>query len=95
MLLHIIYTESDMLLSRKQYASWREIQDAYATYKASLGPWDHLEVISYLSDEYPDLSPSAEQQVKRCIDSEDEACPLSFAEDSSPPNKSLERTRGE
>lgn len=63
MQLHIVYTETNMLLSKHPYTSWREIQDEYESYKASLGPWEHDEVIEYLADEYPNLSPSAQEQV--------------------------------
>lgn len=62
MQLHIVYTETNALLSKYPYASWREIQDAYETYMTSLGPSEHEEVIEYLADEYPDLSPSAQEQ---------------------------------
>ena len=61
--LHIIYTEDEMLLSRKEYACWRDIQDEYQRYKASLGPWTPKEVIDYLSDDYRNLEPSAFKQV--------------------------------
>lgn len=62
--LHIIYTETDMLLSKRPYTSWREIQDAFESYKTSLGPWERGEVIEYLSDEHPTLFPSACEQVE-------------------------------
>jgi len=61
--LHIIYTETAMLLSKRSYASWREIQDEYQSYRASVGPWPHEWVAEYLSDEYSDLWPSAQEQV--------------------------------
>lgn len=61
--IHIIYTEAEMLLSRRVFGSWREIQDAYETYKASLGPWSVDEVVEYLEDEYRDLSPAARIQM--------------------------------
>lgn len=61
--LHIIYTESDILLSKRQYGSWREIQDEYPTYKASLGPLPAGEVVEYLVDECSRLYPSASAQV--------------------------------
>ncbi len=63
MQLHIVYTETNMLLSKHPYMSWRENQDEYENYKTSLGPWEHGEVIEYLADEYPNLSPSAQEQV--------------------------------
>lgn len=67
MLLYIIYIETDILLSKRQYGSWREIQDEYQNYKASLGPWSVQEVIEFLSDEYPKICPSAQQQVQSLI----------------------------
>ncbi|HEX5278223.1 MAG TPA: hypothetical protein VFW42_11210 [Fluviicoccus sp.] len=62
-LLHIIHTDNDVLLSREPYTSWREIQDAFPAYKASLGPWCVDDVTDYLQQEYPDLQPSAHEQV--------------------------------
>lgn len=49
---HIVYCESRMLLDRGQYESWRDIQDAYQDYKASLGPWSEAEILEFLEDEY-------------------------------------------
>lgn len=63
MQIRIIYTETKMLLSKNFYESWREIQQEYEAYKVSLGPWEHGEIIEYLADEYPDLCPSAHEQV--------------------------------
>jgi hypothetical protein len=54
---HIVYGESQMLLDRGQYGSWREIQDAYPDYKASLGPWRQVDIIGFLADDFgPDES---------------------------------------
>jgi hypothetical protein len=78
MYLHIIYTQREMLLSKRAYSSWREIQDEYTDYQTSLGPWAEEEVIEYLSDEYPDLEPSAEQQVASLVSSAQPAHTLSF-----------------
>ncbi|SIT46057.1 conserved hypothetical protein [Paraburkholderia piptadeniae] len=62
--LHVIYTRSDrILLSRRPYESWRHIQDDVADYMASLGPWSSAETIEYLSQEHPELNPSASHQV--------------------------------
>lgn len=65
--LHVIYTESEMLLSKKPYASWREIQDEFATYTTSLGPWTAQEVLEYLRQEHPQLVPSAVAQVQALV----------------------------
>lgn len=62
--LHIIFTRNEeVLISRKPYASWREIQDEYDGYMASLGPWEVDTVVSWLEDEYSNLVPSAQEQV--------------------------------
>lgn len=50
--LTIIYTESNMLLSKKSYSSWREVQDEYRDYKASFENWCISDVIDYLVDGY-------------------------------------------
>ncbi|WP_137971573.1 hypothetical protein [Pseudomonas sp. F(2018)] len=63
MQLHIVHTETNMLFSKHPYTSWREIQDEYESYKTSLGPWEHDKVIEYLTEEYPSISPSAQEQV--------------------------------
>lgn len=76
--LHIIHTETGLLLSKRAYPSWRAIQDAYPDYKASLGPWDADEVIDYLADEYPDIAPSAAEQVTSFLASPDEAVAIAF-----------------
>ncbi|NJL55564.1 hypothetical protein HC928_10485 [bacterium] len=47
--LHIIYLKSQMLLSKKQYSDWREIQDEFIDYVTSLGPWTEQEVIDFFS----------------------------------------------
>ena len=61
--LTLIYTESSFLISKKQYLSWREVQDEYTDYKTSLGPWSVEEVIGFLTEEYSTLNPSAHKQV--------------------------------
>lgn len=62
--LHLIYTRSDrILISRRPYESWLQIQDDFADYMASLGPWSSDETIEYLSHEHPGLNPSATDQI--------------------------------
>lgn len=61
--IHIIYTEAEMLLSRRVFVSWQEIQEAHEACKTSLGPWSVDEVVEYLEDEYRDLSPPARVQM--------------------------------
>ncbi len=77
--IHIIYTDTEMLLSRRKFGSWQEIQDVYEAYKTSLGPWPPDAVIDYLEGEYDGLSPSAKVQVESLLVGEAEACVLTFA----------------
>jgi len=78
MQLHIIYTETDMLLSKRRYASWRDIQDEYQSFKTSLGPWEQDEIAEYLAAEYPDLSPSAQEQIAALLSASNETIELTF-----------------
>lgn len=70
MKLHIIYTESEIVLSKKDYTSWQEVQDDFPDYKASLGPWLDSDVVEYLDAEYFNIFPSARTQVNALCDSE-------------------------
>jgi hypothetical protein len=49
---HIVYCESQMLLDRNKYGSWRNVQDAYEDYYASLGPWSEAEIVEFLEDDW-------------------------------------------
>ena len=77
--LNIIITGAEVLISKKPYFSWREIQDEYDDYKASFGPWDAATVACWLGEEYRDLSPSAETQVEALLSSRDLVRTVSFA----------------
>lgn len=77
--LHIIYTESAVLLSKKQYKLWREIQDEYSDYKASLDPWTSEEIEEYLADEYSKIYPAAAEQVRGFIKASNTVHVLTFA----------------
>jgi len=78
--LHIIFTrKEEVLISRKPYAAWQEIQDEYDGYMASLGPWDAPTVVSWLDEEYRTLLPPAQEQVDILLSSEQIVHSLSFA----------------
>ncbi|HYO98630.1 MAG TPA: hypothetical protein VER76_00270 [Pyrinomonadaceae bacterium] len=50
---YLIYLKPDrMLLSKKQYSDWREIQDEYESYLTSLGSFSVEELVMFLSEEY-------------------------------------------
>lgn len=74
----IIYLENDVLISKENFESWRQTQELYADYKASLGAWDVEQVIEYLNQEYPDLKPSAEVQVSSLLNGSEEIRKLIF-----------------
>jgi hypothetical protein len=78
MKLYIIFRESGMLLSKKSYGTWREIQDEYSDYKASLGPWSPDEILGYLEDDYSTLEPRAAVQIRELISRDGETHQLTF-----------------
>ena len=50
---HLIYLRPDgMLLSKKHYSDWREIQDEYESYMTSLGPFSQEGLLDFLSEQY-------------------------------------------
>ncbi len=51
---HYVLLEHDIMLTKRKYQSWREIQDAWPDYKTSLGPWSEQDLIEYLEDDFPD-----------------------------------------
>lgn len=79
MQVYIIYLRSgEMLLSRKSYVTWPDIQADYADYMASLGPWDVEDVVDFLSDDYADVHPSAQAQVAALLAGPDEVRTVTF-----------------
>ncbi|KVE94567.1 hypothetical protein KDX16_12405 [Burkholderia vietnamiensis] len=77
--LHVIYTRDNrILLSRKQYVSWQEIQEDIEDYMASLGPWLPEQTIEYLQEEHPGLSPDAAEQVCAFLSRSDTTITLRF-----------------
>ncbi len=71
-MLHIVYLRPDgMLLTKKEYRTWRDIQDEYDEYMASLGPWDVAEVIDFIRTEYPSSPPFTEDQIRRFVESDE------------------------
>lgn len=49
----IVHLRRGTLLTKRPYASWRELQDEYDDYMASLGPYSTADLIEYLEVEYP------------------------------------------
>ena len=61
----IVHTEYGMCLTTTAYAEWRQVQDAFSGYKASLGPWDLPTILEYLPVEYPGRQPFNADSVRR------------------------------
>lgn len=52
-LFHLIFLRAGaVLLSRKPYADWREIQDEWDDYMTSLGPWTEEDVVDFFQQQY-------------------------------------------
>lgn len=78
--LYVIYTRSNLvLLSRRQYASWQQIQEEIDDYMASVGPWSAEETIEYLREEHPGLSPDSSEQVHSFLSGGGPTVALRFA----------------
>ncbi|WP_193333322.1 hypothetical protein [Duganella sp. FT27W] len=66
-------------MSKKDYATWQEIQQEFPDYKASLGPWIDAAVVEYLDEEYVDIFPNANKQIAEFLKSESKAAVVRFA----------------
>ena len=73
-LLHIVYCKSRTLLTKRRYEDWRQIQDAYEDYMASLGPWTATAIIDFFRDDFREESgwPFTEAQIQAFLSSDDE-----------------------
>ena len=67
--MHIVITDNEIILSKQDYQSFREIQNDFFNFVTSLGPWTPEVVIDYLETEYPNITPSPEEQVNALIKS--------------------------
>ena len=41
-----------MLITKRRYEDWRQIQSVYADYMTSLGPWTATQIIDYFPLDY-------------------------------------------
>jgi hypothetical protein len=76
--LHIIYTDTDVIVSKQFYNSWLEVQNEYLNYKTSLGSWSVDKVIEFLMSEYDNLEPNPSIQIHKLIKSTDLSIALRF-----------------
>lgn len=66
----IFLRDSKLLLSKKEYSSWRDIQQDYENYIASLNFKSIDEIINYLSMEYNINIEFAKHQVLKIADND-------------------------
>ena len=72
---YLIYLEDKLLLSKKEYSDWREIQDEYyETYKANLSPMTCEELIRFFKDDCGEESgwPFSKEELIQFFKSQDE-----------------------
>ncbi|MDG1332776.1 MAG: hypothetical protein P8P74_10620 [Crocinitomicaceae bacterium] len=70
---NLIFLKSDkMLLSRKAYGNWREIQDEYEGYMASLDFESLKEIEEYIKLDYKLSTDQAKNEVGKLNDSSNE-----------------------
>ena len=71
--IHYIILEDTVLLSKKNYSNWKEIQDDYDDYKASLGPYSKEELIDYFKSDFKDETdfPISIQKIERFFNSDE------------------------
>ncbi len=61
-----------MLLSRKEYSNWREIQDEYYDYMASLDFETLADIENYIKMDYKVTSEKAKREINRITETSDE-----------------------
>jgi hypothetical protein len=73
--LHIVYCESRMLLTKRHYDDWRQIQSAFPDYKTSLGPWPAVQVMDFFRHDWGEDGtrwPFTREQIAAFLESDHE-----------------------
>lgn len=65
--MYIVITENEVIITKQDYPSFREIQSDYVDFVASLGPWLPDEIIDFLEFEYPNSARSIKEQVDELL----------------------------
>ena len=60
----IIHTRDNIILSKKQYETWRDIQHEYNEYVTSLGPFTQEELFDYFEIEYKNEWPIKRSEIE-------------------------------
>ena len=73
--IYIIFLRNNgIILSKKKYIDWREIQDEYEDYMTSLGPWTPEAVTSFYELDFDDDDnnwPFSREQILTFTESDD------------------------
>jgi hypothetical protein len=69
--LSLIYRQQGVWLSKRQL-SWQQWQEFYPDYISSLDNWPCEDLIAFLQEEYPNLSPDAQNQVLAALNTPDD-----------------------
>jgi hypothetical protein len=79
--IHYIILENKLILSKKAYKNWREIQDEYYNFfTTSLGPWTKEDLLDYLENDYKseDRWPFSRQQIEDFFSSDQMILEISY-----------------
>lgn len=70
--INYILLKNNVVLSKKWYSTWKQIQDEYDDYKTSLWPWTKNDLIGYFEDDYWNESewPFSKQTIENFFSSE-------------------------
>lgn len=66
----IIYLNDQIMISKKEYSDWHEIQKEFPDYISNLTPMTESELIQYLNEEYSS-PPFSENEIVRFFKSND------------------------
>lgn len=67
----LIFLNHALVLTKRVYADWREVQDEYyAHYKANLEPLSCEEIIDYLNEEYEGELPFSEKELRQFFEND-------------------------
>ena len=63
----LIVLDDRTLITNITYKSSQDIEKDFDRYISSSGPWDEVDVIDLLNKEYPNLNPSASEQIESLL----------------------------
>jgi hypothetical protein len=79
--LTLVFLRNGVLLTKREYGDWRELQDQFFDFQTSLGPYNIDTLFGFLDEEYPS-GLFVRTQVEAFVESDAEL--MSGGEDRSP-----------